>query len=218
MSDQLGYAHHEANLKDDENQALKLEVSRLTDELETEKKSKETLKKSYEASKMLDEQLNTRRPNKDVGLDYKGKDSTEKGIHTTERGKSSKQAGNKNNIKRKKPICNYCGNQGHTANICQIRKGKQPNVTKSNGYCYNCNKYGHTSNQCRTKSVNNYQKAKFKGFCKNCNRYGHSTEKCWFKQKNYMWYAHRANARGYLTNTHSYREYFAVPWDYNTRI
>lgn len=139
---------------------------------------------------MLDEQLNARRPNKDAGLGYKGKDSTEKGIHTTERGESSKQARNKNNIKKKKPICNYCGNQGHTANMCQIRKGKQLNVTKSNGYCYNCNKYGHTSKQCRTKFVNNYQKAKLKGFCKNCNRYGHKPEKCWLKKKNYVWSAH----------------------------
>lgn len=176
--DQLGYTHHEAILKNDENQSLKLEASRLTGELEIEKKSKESLEKSYEASKMLDEQLNTRRLYKDGGLGHKGKESTEKGIHTTERGESSKQAGNRNSIKRKKPICYYCGNQGHTANICQIRKGKQLNISKSNEYCYNCNKYGHTPNQCRTKSINNYQKAKFKVFCKKCNRYGYSTEKC----------------------------------------
>lgn len=105
MLDRLSYAHPEENLKDDENQALKLEVSRLTNELEIEKKSKETLKKNYESSKRLDEQLNIKRPSKVARLNYKGNHLIEMGIHTTERGESSKKVGNKRNIKRKKPIC-----------------------------------------------------------------------------------------------------------------
>ena len=166
---QLIITNQEAIRKDLEIKNLKLQNEQLKNELKYEKELMESLNKPNEAIKHFEDMVKSLRE-KDISR-LGCKQSS-----TNEEGESSKSGELRNAKTKGKPTCYYCGNFGHTTNICKRKNDKKTPISKRRSNYSKCKKLEHQGHECKTMNTDSTRKAsRFQGHYYNCKKYGHKT-------------------------------------------